>query len=294
MPQTGRMTSPADRTADRDRPIRPDERSGVLHPQHLRRYDARWFDPDPAVGSVVDRYWQVRWHLPDGESIDQRIIDLPAVTLTIEEGSVPAPLVVTGLHRRAWTRRISGAGSVFAIRLRPAGLAVLGDVPPHRLADATVPLTPRLDTRLHAPLSGLAVAPTPGSRVRAADAAIRDRMVERPPSTAGLLANDVLDELSARVRTPAATSLAENLGVGERTVQRALRTTLGRGPTWVARRLRLQEVARVLASDGAPDLATLAGELGYTDQAHLTNDFRTTSGLTPAAYARSVRAVTGP
>jgi hypothetical protein len=72
-------------------------------PAHARRPRRR--RPDPSVSAI-----------------DQRIIDLPAVTVTIEDGDVPAPLVVTGLHGQAWKRRITGTGEVFAIRLRPAGL----------------------------------------------------------------------------------------------------------------------------------------------------------------------------
>ena len=121
--------------------IRPDETSGVLHPENLTRYAARWIDPDPAVRDVVDTYWHVRWHLDEGEVVDQTIVDLPAVTLTVEAGDVPADLVVTGLHRRAWQRRIAGSGDVFAVRLRPAGLAVLSSLRPQDLADATIPLT---------------------------------------------------------------------------------------------------------------------------------------------------------
>lgn len=288
------MTSfSGDPGVDSDPLISVDERSGVLHPQNLQRYGARWFDPAPGIASVVDRYWQVRWRLDDGESIDQRIIDLPAVTMTIEEGDVPAPLVVTGLHGQAWMRRITGSGSVFATRLRPAGLAVLSELSPPQLADATVPLTPQVDARLHALLAGVAAEATPESRVHAADAAIRALMEERPPGPELLLANAILDELSSRIRSRAGASLTASLGVSERTIQRALKMTLGRGPKWISRRIRLQEVARALASGDVRNLARLAADLGYTDQAHLTIDFRTVTGITPGAYLRSVQALAG-
>lgn len=278
---------------DRDRPITADERSGVLHPHNLDRYDARWLEPDPQVGSVVDQYWHVQWRLPEGESVDQRIIDLPAVTVTIEEGDVPAPLVVTGLHGRAWKRRITGRGTVFAIRLRPAGLAVLSDLTPRQIADATVPLTAQLDPRLHMLAEKVAAEPTPEARARAADALIHAAISERPLSPELLLANDIMDELTARVRSRIGQPLAATFGVSERTIQRALKRTLGRGPKWISRRIRLQEVARALASGNVDALAALAAELGYADQAHLTADFRSATGLTPGAYARSIRVVAG-
>ncbi|TXK05729.1 hypothetical protein FVP60_01705 [Microbacterium mitrae] len=83
---------------DRERPIAAAEQSCVLYPNWLARYQAGWITPDPAVSAVVDQYWHVSWALNDDEQLDQPIIDLPAFTLTVEEGNVPAPLVVTGLH----------------------------------------------------------------------------------------------------------------------------------------------------------------------------------------------------
>lgn len=275
-------------TTGRERGIRSDERSGVLHPRNLHRYGATWFDPDPAVGSVVDQYWHVHWNLPGGETIDQRIIDFPAITLTIEEGDVPAPFVATGLHARAWQRQIVGSGTVFAIRLRPAGLAILSDLAPQQLADQTLPVTGDLDPRLLAVLAQIAAAQTPQDRAHVANRVILERSSDRPLRSELLLANAVVTELSRhRARTGA--TVADTFGVSERTIQRALRTTLGRGPKWVSKRIRLQEVARALASADAPDLAALAAQLGYADQAHLTADFRTTAGTTPGAYARDLR-----
>jgi len=274
------------------RTIRPDERTGVLHPENLERYGARWFEPDAAIGDVVDRYWYVRWRLSRGESITQRIITLPAVTLSIEDGNVPAALVVTGVHRHAWMREIVGSGSVLGIRLRPAGLAILSDLEPERIANATLPIVPELDFRLHALLSGIAAGTSAESRVRMANRAIRARMAERPVGTELLLANAILDELTSRIRSRTGSALAERLGVSERAIQRALKATIGQGPKWMSRWIRLQEVARALSSGTRPDMATLALDLGYVDQAHLLNDFRKAVGITPGAYLRSLVTLT--
>jgi len=60
-----------------------------------------------------------------------------------------------------------------------------------------------------------------------------------------------------------------------------------------SRWIRLQELARALAVQPEPDLAALAVDLGYTNQAHLTRDFTTAVGTTPGAYARSLRRLAG-
>lgn len=271
----------------RERPIAASERSGVLYPERLARYKAGWIDPDPGVAAVVDRYWHVSWALDPGERLDQPIIDLPAVTVTVEEGDVPGPLVVTGVHAKAWQRTIHGSGRVFAIRLRPAGLAVLSSLAPAQVADATVPLTQRLDARLHELMQRIAAHTDPPERARAADEAIRRTLAEHAPSPAGLLANEVLDELRERIHHRTGSTLAERLARSERTIQRACIETLGHGPKWLSRRIRLQEVALALVARPTDELAVIAADLGYTDQSHLTRDFRTATGITPDAYRRT-------
>ncbi|MGO1560391.1 MAG: helix-turn-helix domain-containing protein [Actinomycetaceae bacterium] len=275
----------------RERPIARSERSGVLYPERLARFRAGWIDPGPTVSAVVDQYWHVDWALDRGERLDQPVIDLPAVTVSIEQGDVPAPLVVTGVHGAAWRRVIRGAGRVFAIRLRPAGLAALSDLPPPvDIADATLPLTADLDSRLHGLMRAIAVAGSPAERADLTNETIGRALQGRAPSTAGLLVNDVLDELRARVHSRTGVTLADRFGRSARTIQRACLETLGHGPKWLSRRIRLQEVALALSTRPTEELAVIAAELGYADQSHLTSDFRTASGITPDAYRRAAAA----
>ena len=259
----------------------------MLAPDNLTRYGAHWLAPDPTVADVVDQYWYVSWNLGD-QSVDQRIIDAPAVTLTVEDGDVPAPLVITGVQTRAWHRTIQGRGRVFAIRLRPAGLAVLGALSPQRLANTALPLTEELDAELHALMRRVAAHPTPQARAQAADEAIRARLADHRPSESGLLANSVVDELRSRLHRRTGDSLPAALHVSERTIPRCLRATLGRGPRWVGHRIRLQEVVLALTARPEADLATIAADLGFADQSHLSGAFRAACGLSPSAYRRSL------
>lgn len=271
------------------RPIRVEEASGVLNPTNLTCYNALWIDPAPAVESVVDQYWHVHWKLEDHETIDQAVIDMPMITLTVEDGDVPVSLGVTGLQRRAWRRSISGSGDVFAVRLRPAGLAALSSLSADDVADATVPLTPELDAPLHDLMARIARERTTDARARAADSLIDDRLRGRRIPDSHLLANQVLDELRSRVYHRTGTPLSRRFEVSERTIQRALALTIGIGPKQAARRIRLQEAAKAIAVHGDDDLADIATRLGFTDQAHLTAEMRTATGMTPAAYRRGLR-----
>jgi AraC-like DNA-binding protein len=62
----------------------------------------------------------------------------------------------------------------------------------------------------------------------------------------------------------------------------------GRGE-WVIQRYRLHEAAEQLAADASASQATIAMNLGYSDQAHFVRDFKAIVGISPAAYARAAR-----
>ncbi len=270
----------------RTRAIGSAERSGVLQPGNLERFSARWIPPAADVRDVVDTYWAVTWRLEPGESIDQRIIDHPSITLSIERGDVFAPLVVTSARSTAWTRTISGSGEVFAIRLRPAGLAVVSDLEASSLP-AQREVTAHLDGRSHRLLEQIAAATDPTARAEAADALVRALVAERPLTRSQRLANAAIDVIADQPHVRKTSDVAAALGVGVRTLQRAVQAHIGRGPGEIARRVRLQEVVRRL-STAQGSLADIAAELGYADQAHLTNDFRAVAGVTPGAYVRSL------
>ncbi len=79
--------------------------------------------------------------------------------------------------------------------------------------------------------------------------------------------------------------LCDLAGIGQRTLQRMFLQYAGVSPTWVIRRYRLLEAAESVREGKPVSWAEVAADLGYADQAHLTRDFRSAIGQTPAAYA---------
>ena len=75
-------------------------------------------------------------------------------------------------------------------------------------------------------------------------------------------------------------------GIGKRSIQRIFNEYVGVSPKWTIRRYRLHEVIEKVNSGGRPAWAELALELGYFDQAHFINDFRSIVGYSPTQYQR--------
>ncbi len=92
-----------------------------------------------------------------------------------------------------------------------------------------------------------------------------------------------------------AEDVAAEIGLSMRQLRRRCHAVVGYGPKTLQRVLRFRRfVARIDAGppngqagvDPGHDLAALAAQAGYADQAHLTRECRALAGLTPAALAR--------
>lgn len=139
---------------------------------------------------------------------------------------------------------------------------------------------------------------------------VRDRLLAAPTPQAALQLLQV--ELAARAALPldpdpgiraAAAALhrgaaigdvSDRLGVTTGTLRRRFAAQVGLSPKRFSRIRRLQ---RLISTAAGGDWARAAVEVGYFDQAHMVNDFRALTGLTPSAYRPRERnhvPVTGP
>lgn len=103
-------------------------------------------------------------------------------------------------------------------------------------------------------------------------------------SAEGRLANRLFDVTGSDPGIPTLDDAAEALAASPRTLQRVAKQFIGLSPAVLIRRRRLQEAAERVRSDPAAELAAIAADLGYTDHAHLTNEFRRVLGFTPSGY----------
>lgn len=78
--------------------------------------------------------------------------------------------------------------------------------------------------------------------------------------------------------------LAEEVGLGERQLRRRVEHAIGYSPRMLRRVLRFQRFLRAARAAGPQrNLARLAVDAGYADQAHLARECRQLGGLPPGA-----------
>lgn len=234
----------------------------------------REWSPPAGLAGAVTCLW--RRTVPEGGAEDALILPDGCVDLIWESGR---GAFLAGPDTGPMPSTLVPGRTLVGVRFRPgAGGQVLG-----------VPLDSLLNLRVDAvdwrpgPARQLPGDLPPGEALRRL-VRLTERLTEqRPPQAAVIRAAQRLRDPAARV-----TELGPMLGLGERQLRRRFTAAVGYGPKTLQRVLRFQYAIRRLSTCGrAPvDLATLALEAGYADQAHLTRETRELAGMPPTALAR--------
>lgn len=86
-------------------------------------------------------------------------------------------------------------------------------------------------------------------------------------------------------------ALACELDISERNLRRRFRNRIGISPKSYARQLRLTAASQLAEAVSKPLWAEIAAEAGFHDQAHMINEFRSMTGLTPQQLHAERRAL---
>jgi AraC-like DNA-binding protein len=266
----------------------------VLRPAETQRVaDLRREAPvSPVLEPFVERYWSVRWDRTGQPPFRSEVLSHPSMNLSVEEGShprfgVPLPAVLLhGVIGRRFVVDLIGTGRVTAAKFRPGGWVAFGGRQPGR--GTAVPLGPELDLDPRLLLTAVLAETDDDARAAVLDAALAPLAPE--PSAAYLdlqvLLRRMLDDRSL-VRVD---QVAREAAMSTRSLQRLFAGFVGLSPKAVLARYRLQDAAASIDAGDMTDLAGLAAELGWFDQAHFSRDFHSVVGVTPSAYLARARA----
>jgi AraC-like DNA-binding protein len=232
----------------------------------------REWAPPAALRPAVSCLWTSV--VPDGEP-----------TLVLPDGCTDliwrqgAGVFVAGPDTGPWPAVLPPGTVLAGVRLRPgAGGPVLG-----------LPLAELLDQRVDLP----DVRPDLAGQLPAGDLPPGRALGRLIDITAGLAAAGPPDPVVSHAARLLATSwdrtdeLATELGMSGRQLRRRCLDAVGYGPKALHRILRFRRfVSRIDAAGPGADLALIAADAGYADQAHLTRESVRLAGLPPAALTR--------
>jgi AraC-like DNA-binding protein len=273
-------------------------------PGRLRSH-YRELPPPAALAPYVECLWVQ--DVGGAGPYDQPVLPDGAIDLVARDEGV----IVAGPSTRAVTVRYPRAGLTVGARFRPGAAPPLLGVAADELRDRAVPLdalwgpagatvTERvldaagrdlddlgdLGARGDLGDAGTVASPAarggPGPRLAVLVEGLAARLDGAPAIDPAVRASVLA--LRSTPATPV-TALAAGTGLSERQLRRRVDVAVGYSPRMLARVVRFQRFLRAARATpaAARDLARLAGEAGYADQAHLTREARRLAGLPPAA-----------
>ncbi len=242
--------------------------------------------PDPRLAAWIWRYWEfgvehgapLLHHVPPDGATSLLVPIIPGqATAAILSGPWLEPLVLPVV-----------AGSRYiGVRFLPGAAAPFVGVDAETLVNRTRPAANTLGPLAEQLARGVAAS---GSLVEAtrvmnpllnshsAGVAHPDERVQR-----------AVTRLTASGGRTAITILSKELGTSQRTLLRWFRAATGLSPKQFARVQRFRSAAMAMVGSH-PSLSRVAAEGGYADQPHLTHEFVSLMGLTPAEMQAIVSA----
>ncbi|MCQ1809930.1 helix-turn-helix domain-containing protein [Neorhizobium galegae] len=221
------------------------------------------------------RIWSHR--LPEG--FDGRIAVMPdgCADLIWAGGQ----LMVIGPDRTAAFPALAPGETILGLRFRPGAALHWLDVPLRELVGRAVPLREFRDN-----------VRTVEEQLAEEDCALeRQRLLKAWAAGEASLAaapQSLVETLFDELGSGALHGSSAMQALGERTLRRRSHDHFGYGPKTLERILRLQRFLRMVRQPASGNLALLALEAGYADQAHMTRDVKELTTFTPWEIRRQL------
>lgn len=177
--------------------------------------------------------------------------------------------------------------SAMGVLFRPGGARAFFDVPADALYNEDVPLDLIWGSAASALRDRLREAGTATEKFRVLETALLERVNKRFALHAAVLYG--LAEFTRAPHVRSVLEVAREAGLSRRRFAQLFRDQVGLTPKLYCRLRRFQGVLRQIALGAPVNWADVALAGGYCDQAHLANEFRNFSGISPSAYLASDR-----
>ncbi|MFQ5525227.1 MAG: helix-turn-helix domain-containing protein [Thermoanaerobaculia bacterium] len=260
-------------------------------PYH-RRMRVREFAVHPELRPFVRSVWSLETEAQASTILPIRIVPDGVVELVFHyrapfamrfaDGSFeiqPRSFAVSQI-RRFVEIRPQGRGGFLAARFEPWGAQQFLSMPIGDLADGLVTAEDLWGTEGRDVEEWLELAPDEEQRVAKLEAFLLARLHEHRKPDLQPLVREVWRR-GGQVRV---SEFCEQVGVGERSLERAFTKALGLPPKSYARLCRFLCACRDLTASATPSLTEIGHARGYYDQAHFIGDFRAYSGMTPGEF----------
>jgi AraC-like DNA-binding protein len=232
-----------------------------------------------ALAEWVQHFWVESWDLRGSAPQIRDVLPHPCVHLAFARGRTR----IYGVQLGHFVRELKGKDSVLGVKFRPGAFYPFLRKPVCSIANVSFPAQQLFSDITAAEDEVLACS----DDRRMVEVASRFLLAHLPPPDPIVeQACSAVEKIASDPSMTRVESLVALSGMQDRTLQRMFRRYVGASARWVIKRYRVYEALEQLGHGRPANLAALAQNLGYYDQAHFINDFKKLVGRSPAQYAK--------
>lgn len=265
---------------------------GILKPEKGKQYfELNRYLPSNKLSNLVEHYWIVRWDLRNKEPYLSETLPHPSVHFVFEKNKTK----IYGVQEKKFSVLLKGRGKAIGIKFTPGGFYPFYKKPVSLIKNKTVFPDEIFNSKAKEIEKHLLSQNTDDLIVHETEVYIFnlfnriDPGISLPYTDESLsFIREVTSFMKNETKIINVEQAANKFKISVRNLQRLFYQYVGVTPKWVIKRFRLHNAAELISSSHKVDLAALAVQAGYYDQAHFIKDFRSIIGKSPSAYLKDL------
>ena len=254
------------------------------------------YQPSPTLRPYIELFWEGHFNTGNAPLLAQKvlpngyleaIIHLTDLHCELPQDRAYGPssdYTLIGLFGQPYEVHFKGQVRVFGIRFKPEGLLPILGVPAAEVQGGFADMEAFTEQGFKEYCERMRSARLPSGRIALSEAFLQKRLEKNEPQLYYL--NRAAEMIRRRKGMVSVEELAEKAYISPRQLEREFKQKIGLTPKRYMRLARLNEVNRLLEKHRQLDLAAVAYESGYADQAHFIRDFKHFTGEKPTAFVR--------
>ena len=250
--------------------------------------------PVAPLGDLIEKIWD--WDMPVAAHRFERVLPQPGAVLIINlhedetrvyaddvarECTRSSACVLGGPSSRSQIIDTAEQVRVMGVVFRQGGVHAFTGEDVTRLAERDTDLLELFGAGADGLRQRLLDTPAPAQRLALLEAWLHRRARMTPVHAAVHHAVSMLDRVPQLASIPL---IARATGLSERRLLQLFRRQVGMTPKHYARLMRFRAVVQHAHAHATVDWSAVAADCGFSDQAHLSHEFRRFAGLSPSAF----------
>jgi len=250
--------------------------------------------PSAFLSQYVKHYWGLENCIPTGKEHIQRIVPSGLFELAFylndkpqtndRKKSINDNIIITGQLKSYHDLKVTGNLSLFAIYFLSHGLSMFLDLPIKELFNQSVPLKLIIKDTVNKLEDELSSAETFEKKIEITENFLISQIQKNEKKYKYDRIRHTVNRINQAKGILEINDLASETFLSRKQFERTFAEFIGTSPKQFLKIVRFQNAIFEKSKNAELSLTEVAHMCGYFDQAHMINDFKTLSGITPKNY----------